>query len=292
MPGIEKPDISTVIITCNSAHFIRRCLVSVYAQEIGGREVIVVDNGSHDATADFIRAQYPEVVLIKNQHNLGACKARNQGIGLARGEWVLTLDCDIVLDRVFFMRLTDALTGLSPEVGMLQPKILNADQATVYSAGILLSPLKRFYDIGRGRPDGAAFKSSRYIYGACAASAVYRRAMLEDIKERTGYFDERFFFLVEDVDVACRARQKGWKALFCPEVVCFHDGNSSLTNAPMRQYLSWRNRRLFLAKQKPRIFTQVMLCVCYDSWRLAFLFLVNPYVRRALRNHGLRVLFS
>jgi len=282
-------NISTVIVTHNSAHFIRRCLVSVYAQELCCQEVIVVDNGSRDATADFIKTHYPGVVLIENQNNLGACKARNQGIEVARGEWILTLDCDVMLERTFFMRLADTAAGLPGEVGMLQPKILNADQETIYSAGILLSGLRRFYDIGRGRLDGAAFKEARYIYGACAASAAYRRAMLNDTKEPTGYFDERFFFLVEDVDISCRAQQKGWRALFCPEAVCFHDGNSSLTGAPMRQYLSWRNRRLFLAKQRIPVFTKAIRYACYDFWRLIFLFFANPYVRRALRSPGLDV---
>jgi len=74
--------------------------------------------------------------------------------------------------------------------------------------------------------------------------------MLWELKEETGYFDERFFFLVEDVDLAWRAQKKGWKALFYPKGVCYHSGNSSRTNGKLRQYFCFRNRYLMILKNE------------------------------------------
>jgi fructose-bisphosphate aldolase/2-amino-3,7-dideoxy-D-threo-hept-6-ulosonate synthase len=56
--------------------------------------IIVVDNGSRDGTVEFIKKHYPRVLLIENKQNLGACKGRNQGIEVSKGEWILFLDCD------------------------------------------------------------------------------------------------------------------------------------------------------------------------------------------------------
>jgi GT2 family glycosyltransferase len=82
--------------------------------------------------------------------------------------------------------------------------------------------------------------------------------MLEDIKEKTGFFDERFFFLVEDVDLSWRAQKIGWKAKFIPEMVCYHAGNSSGYDKSFRQYLCFRNRRYMVAKNE-NIFGKIKL---------------------------------
>lgn len=105
------------------------------------------------------------------------------------------------------------------------------------------------------------------------AAALYKRKMLEEIKEDNGYFDERFFFLVEDVDLAWRAQRRGWKTIFCPEAVCYHFGNSSGYDKKIRQYLCFRNRLLLISKNE-RIFGKIKLIplfFIYDLPRLLFL---------------------
>ena len=89
--------LSVIVLTFNSIKFIKPCLDSVFSQGYKDFEVIIVDNGSSDGTGGFIKDNYPQVALIENNENLGAAKARNQGIERARGDWVLTLDCDVVL---------------------------------------------------------------------------------------------------------------------------------------------------------------------------------------------------
>ena len=88
-------EISIVIITFDSERYIKSCLDSIWSQDYRDFEVIIVDNGSQDGTVDFIKENYLHCILIENKENLGACKARNQGIKIAQGKWILTLDCDI-----------------------------------------------------------------------------------------------------------------------------------------------------------------------------------------------------
>lgn len=264
--------ISIVIITFNSKFFIRECLDSLFSQGgVQDFEVIVVDNGSSDGTPGLLKANYPRAVLIENNLNLGACKARNQGIERSKGEWVLTLDCDVILEKDFLKSAVEFL-GLSdnPSLGMLQPKVLFEDGKTIYSCGIFLSWLRRFHDLGKGRKDSAKFNNPKSIFGTCSAAAFYRRKMLEEIRESTGYFDERFLFLVEDVDLSWRGQRKGWKAVYYPQSKCFHCGNSSKTEKKLRQYLCLRNRWFMLKKNEGviSILIRMPFYLIYDFPRL------------------------
>jgi len=276
--------ISAIILTLNSMGFIESCLDSVFKQDSTEVEIIIVDNASKDNTIDFIKENYPKINLIVNKENLGAAKARNQGIERARGEWILTLDCDIILEKDFISKILNITKNLSPKVGMIQPKILKSNRKTIFSTGISLSFLKRFYDIGKDIKDLGQFNKPKYVFGVCSASAPYSRKMLEEIKESTGYFDERFFFLVEDVDLAWRAQRKGWKALYYPEAISYHDGNSSSLNKSLRQFLCWRNRKFMLKKYRLNRFKLTIVYLFYDLPRAVFLFLFNSHVRNAILN--------
>jgi len=99
------PEVSIIILTFNSIRFIKPCLDSIFAQDYPAPEVIIVDNGSKDNTVSFIKQNYPQVILIENKENLGACKARNQAIEVAKGRWILTLDCDIILKEDFLKKI-------------------------------------------------------------------------------------------------------------------------------------------------------------------------------------------
>ena len=274
--------ISIIILTFNSTKYIKSCLDSLFAQDYQDFEIIIVDNGSKDGTPHLIKENYPQVRLIQNKENLGACKGKNQGIDIAKGSWILTLDCDVILERNFLKNIAEFIKGKEERLGMVQPKILNIDKKTIYSCGIYLSKLRRFYDIGRDRVDNGQFNTSKYIFGACSAAALYNRQMLEEIKEDTGYFDERFFFLVEDVDLSWRAQRNGWKVIFYPKAVCYHFGNSSKTDNKLRQFLCFRNR-YFTIKKNMSLMGRLKLFVLsfwYEICRFFYLLFTNRYIIR------------
>jgi len=275
--------ISVVILTYNSASYIKPCLDSVYMQSHQGFEVIVVDNGSKDKTVNLIKEIYPQVILIENKNNLGACKGRNQGIEAAHGEWIVTLDCDIILKNNFLCEIVKIIKRAPKVAGIIQPKIMNAHKNTIFSAGIYVSFLRRFHDIGKNEIDSAKFSKEKDVFGACSAAAAYKRDMLEAVREVNGYFDERFFFLFEDVDLSWRAQKKDIKALFCPNAVCYHHGNSSQTSERIRQYLSLRNRYFTLLKNDCPL-RIILSFIFYDLPRFLYILITNPYALRAIND--------
>jgi GT2 family glycosyltransferase len=271
--------LSVVILTCNSQEYIQACLDSVFRQDTRGIEVVIIDNASSDKTLEIIKGYFPRVTLIENSKNLGASKARNQGIECSSGDWILALDSDVVLGDGFFEKFNLVRRGFSGDTGMIQPNVLNKDGKILYSQGIYLSAFRRFHDLNRGRSKDGVGTARKKIIGPCSAAAFYRRSMLDKLKERTGYFDERFFFLVEDVDLAWRAQRAGWKVLFCPQMECLHTGNSSGTDPKFRQYLSFRNRHWMIAKNEDfwgRVKTYA-LCAPYELARGLFMAIFNKY---------------
>jgi len=272
--------LSIVILAYNSQKYIKACLNSVFSQSAKDIEVIVVDNASTDGTQALVREGYPRVRLIENRSNLGASRARNQGIECSVGEWILAMDSDVVLENDF-IRNYELAKGLFPEdLGMIQPNVLNRDGTKIYSQGIRLSVFRRFHDLNHGKPRNFVSSIEGKIIGPCSAAAFYRRSMLDALREVTGYFDERFFFLVEDVDLAWRAQRAGWKVLFNPQMVCSHTGNGSSTDKKLRQYLCFRNRYLMIAKNDTILERIVifMISLPYEIMRCAYLAVSNKYL--------------
>src|SRR4051794_16368414 len=120
-----RPDVSIVIAALNSRLDLEVCLASIGAGGASTIETIVVDNGSSDGTIELLGRKYPEVRIVANAVNLGHCRAINQGLRVATGEFALVLDADTVL-------CPDALEHLlafvrdHADVAVVAPRMLNA----------------------------------------------------------------------------------------------------------------------------------------------------------------------
>src|ERR1700726_870183 len=93
----DKERVSVTIVTYNSGRFIKRCLESVLAQRYPNKEIIVIDNASTDGTVDILEQFEDRCQIIYNDENIGFAAAQNQAISLSSGEWVLTLNPDVLL---------------------------------------------------------------------------------------------------------------------------------------------------------------------------------------------------
>src|ERR1700731_4693548 len=100
--------VSVTIVTYNSGRFIRRCLESVLAQKYPLREIIVIDNASTDGTIDILEQFEDRCQVYYNDENAGFAAAQNQAIAMSSGEWVLTLNPDVLLLPNFIQALVDA----------------------------------------------------------------------------------------------------------------------------------------------------------------------------------------
>lgn len=220
--------VSITIVTYNSAKFIARCIESVLSQSHLNTEIIIVDNASADCTREVLEPFEGTCTVVYNSENIGFAAAQNQAIRLARGEWILTLNPDMLLTPTFVEALLQA-GRLDPEVGTVCGKLLtmSADYSlpphpVVDSTGIYFNPMLRHLDRGSQEADNGHYLNYEYVFGATAAAALYRRSMIEDISISGEFFDPDFFVYREDADVAWRAQLMGWRCLYTPHARAYH----------------------------------------------------------------------
>jgi len=220
--------VSVTVVTHNSGPFIGRCLDAVFRQEYEALEVIVVDNASQDDSRRVLGQYQDRIRLIENSRNTGFAAAQNQAIAASRGEWILTLNPDVLLQPTFIARLVEA-GGLDHRVGSVCCKLLRLQRnftipsaPRIDSTGIYFTRAIRHFDRGWNEPDDGQYDQTEYVFGACAAAALYRREMIAAISLDDGFFDPDFFTYREDADVAWRAQLFGWRCIYAPQAVAHH----------------------------------------------------------------------
>jgi GT2 family glycosyltransferase len=226
-----KDFVSVTIVTYNSGRFIKRCLESVLAQKYLNKEIIVVDNASTDGTIDILEQFEDRCRIVYNDENIGFAAAQNQAIRMSGGDWVLTLNPDVLLLPNFIQALVDA--GLMhPRIGTVCGKLLAIlanfdlpDKPLVDSTGIYFTPMLRHLDRGSQEVDNGHYLNHEYVFGATAAAALYRREMIEDVSIDDEFFDSDFFVYREDADVAWRAQLFGWRCMYTPHARGYHVRN-------------------------------------------------------------------
>src|SRR6202522_4194656 len=213
--------VSVTIVTFNSGRFIKRCLESVLAQRYANKEIIIIDNASTDGTADILEQFVDHFRVVYNDENIGFAAAQNQAIRMSAGEWVLTLNPDVLLLPNFIQALADS-GQVDPKIGSVCGKLLTIrasfdlpDKQLVDSTGIYFTPMLRHLDRGSQEVDNGHYLNFEYVFGATAAAALYRRKMIEDISIMGEFFDSDFFVYREDADVA-------WRCLYTPLARGYH----------------------------------------------------------------------
>lgn len=223
--------VSVTIVTYNSGRFIKRCLESVLSQRYPNREIIVIDNASTDGTVDILEHFEDRCRIIYNDENIGFAAAQNQAIAISRGDWILTLNPDVLLLPNFIQALVDA-GNIHPKIGTVCGKLLAIlasfdlpDKPLVDSTGIYFTPMLRHLDRGSQQVDNGHYLNHEYVFGATAAAALYRRSMIDDISIDGEFFDPDFFVYREDADVAWRAQLLGWRCIYTPHARAYHVRN-------------------------------------------------------------------
>src|SRR5579884_3307735 len=223
--------VSVTIVTYNSGRFIRRCLESVLEQKYRDKEIIVIDNASTDGTIDILEQFEDRCTIVYNDENIGFAAAQNQAIAMSSGEWVLTLNPDVLLLPGFIQSLVDA-GSIDSGAGTVCGKLLTIlatfdlpDKPLVDSTGIYFTPMLRHLDRGSQEVDNGHYLNYEYVFGATAAAALYRREMIDDVSIDGEFFDPDFFVYREDADVAWRAQLLGWRCVYTPHARGYHVRN-------------------------------------------------------------------
>lgn len=229
-------DLSVIIVNWNTASMTLECLESLYANTAACRvEVIVVDNGSQDGSADRIIQTFPNVTLIRNRDNRGFAAASNQGIETAQGGYLLLLNSDTIVCDGVLERLIACLDD-HPEVGIVGPRLVDGEGRLQLSArkfptlrSALFEALHLHMLFPRSRVfgdqllswwDHRAERSVDFVEGS---SLLVRRVVVDQI----GLLDTGYFMYSEDVDWCWRARRAGWTVAYLPEASIIHLGGGS-----------------------------------------------------------------
>jgi N-acetylglucosaminyl-diphospho-decaprenol L-rhamnosyltransferase len=288
-----KSDVSIVIVTHNSQSVIERCLTAL-AGNLGrlSAEVIVVDNASTDETSRIL-ANYPGVIVVENEANVGFAGACNLGIRMSTGRQVLLLNPDAFVTTGALERLVDGL-NLFPDVGLAGPTFRSAQGSmrpalerppSIGGMFFRLTPLRYLRQLRRQppwrpRPDTPVVTG--YLIGA---GLLIRRKVLEDI----GGFDEGYFLYWEDMEYARRALAHGWKLLWVSDAIIRHERGGSSANVASgeRHWLSLVGaRRYFEAAWRPTWFPLVW--AIFKVLHIANLLLVCCEGALKALIHGLR----
>lgn len=246
--------VTVLVVNWNRKELLRNCLNSLILQDlnIAGRkvelEVIVIDNSSSDGSQAMVKQEFTQVSLIENKVNRGFCAANNQGIAVARGEFIALLNNDAEACPGWVTELLKALDG-RPEFGMAASKIVSWDNARrIDKVGHLIYPDGQNGGRGAGEIDRGQFENMEEVLWPDGCAAMYRKAMLDKI----GGFDEDLFAYADDAELGLRARIAGWKCLYMPKAVVRHHRGATLGRGnPNRIRLIERNRILLAAKLFP-----------------------------------------
>jgi GT2 family glycosyltransferase len=262
----DKLKVSVIIVSYNTKDLLKRCFDSVRDSAGGVNfEIIVVDNGSKDGSAEFIKNEFPGLTLIQSSVNLGFAKANNLGYKRSSGEYIVMLNSDAFLVGEALAVSVD-LMDRQPEVGLAGGRLIGEDGSWqpsarsfpgIWNEFLTLSGLAGRYRQSRifGRPDMTYIDQNQDI--SCdwvpGAFTIIRRAVIEE----SGFFDERFFLYYEEVDLCRRIKKSGWKIAYWPAVTTIHLGGVSagtfsrkLVSKTGKQMGLWRLQSQYLYYRK------------------------------------------
>ena len=243
-------DYSFIIVSWNTKTYLRQCLDSIRADSEGlDVEVIVVDNLSSDGSAEMVQEEYPWVVLIRNDTNVGFARANNQAIAISSAKYLCLVNSDVVIHPGCLHQMKDFLDS-NPKIGLAGPKVLNADgtlQASCRETPTLRSVLYRAAALDTVFPRSSTFgahfmthwgyddiRDVGILSGCCWFA---RRVAVEEV----GVLNETFFMYAEDMDWCLRFHRGGWSVMFNPAASITHYGGASSSR---------QQKRFFVEKQR------------------------------------------
>lgn len=229
--GADKVRLSIIIVTWNIRDVLRDCLESLFREDLGiNYEVILVENGSKDGTVEMLEQDFPLVNVIRNKENRGFPKANNQGIEVARGDYVLLLNSDtIITDPAIFPRWVTFMDD-NPDAGLSGCRLVFRDGthqvgdagyrpslATLTAHNFFLNRL--FPNFFKGLLVSYLKSPGRMeVDWICGADLMVRRSIIPE----TGPLDENIFIYAEDVEWGCRIRSFGYKGYYLPDLELIH----------------------------------------------------------------------
>ena len=251
--------ISVIIVNYNVEYFLEQCLNSTFkALEKVNGEVYVVDNNSIDGSVEMVREKFPQVHLIANKENTGFSKANNQAMRIAKGEYVLLLNPDTVVEEDTFIKCIDFMDS-HPEAGGLGVRMVDGKGIFLpESKRGLPTPAAAFFKIfGISRLFPKSRRFSKYHLGYLnefetneidVLSGAFM-LMRKETLDKVGLLDEAFFMYGEDIDLSYRILLGGYKNYYFPETKIIHYKGESTKKSSVNYVFVFYNAMVIFAKK-------------------------------------------
>lgn len=280
---------STIIIpNYNGMKYIEKCLASLEGEPA---HILVVDNGSTDGSPEVVAKKFPQVQLLRLDHNYGFCGAVNRGIEQCETTYVILLNNDTEAEKGFVRALekplqknTGIFSGSAQMLNLHHPELID-------DAGDYYCALGWAFALGKDKPK-QEYQKMRNIFAACGGAAIYRREIFDEI----GLLDENHFAYLEDIDLGYRARIHGYHNIYIPEAVVYHAGSGSSGSRynEFKVDLTSKNSVYLIYKNMPLLLILLNLPLLIAGFGIKTLFFIRKgyggnYIRGLWRGAALCV---
>ena len=280
------------LVVLNGEKYIRHCLDAILAQTYPHEliELNILDNSSTDNTKSIIATynqrlttnDFAKFFLLESKKNLGVWPGQEELLKHTTGKYIVALCVDVLMDKDFIKNSVEIMER-DEKIGALQPKIYKYDlspngyslSSIIDTCGFQIFRSRRVVNIGHGEEDHGQYDNLGEIFAVEGAVPVFRREALENCRidilypiSRIPYseiVDHDYFWYGDDLDLAWRMRLFGWKEVFAPNVIAWHDRQTTKSvrkgwldyflRVPVRRQipikkrrLDWRNLRWTLVK--------------------------------------------
>lgn len=230
LPPVREPDVSIIIPVFNNLHYTRQCITSLMTTvDDTAAEIIVVDNGSTDGTADYLRQIADAVRTVSLPQNLGFAKGCNAGARSARGRYLVFLNNDTLVQPRWLRELVDCIER-DPAIGVVGNLQIFPETNKVQQAGIVCGAGKQVFsiynnDLSADHPAVNKPREFQFLAGSCLLIEA-------ELFLQVGEFDEGYLNSCEDVDLCMKVRAAGRKVFYCPQSRIYHFESKSVSGHP------------------------------------------------------------
>ena len=251
--------LSIVIVNYNVKYFLEQALHSVRKAVNGiDAEVFVVDNHSVDGSCEMVKRKFPEVILIENKENTGFSKANNQAIHLSKGEYILLLNPDTVVEEDCFSKTIEFMDK-TPDAGALGVKMIDGKGHFLpESKRGLPTPKVAFYKMfGFATVFPKSKRFGQYHLGYLDKNNIHAVEVLagafmllrKSVLDKIGLLDEDYFMYGEDIDLCYRISKSGYKNYYFPNTTIIHyKGESTKKTSINYVFIFYRAMNTFAQK--------------------------------------------
>jgi len=213
----ENPLISVIVLNYNAGELLLNCIESVKKSSYKNLEIIVVDNISTDKSQKTCKEKHPDIKLIQNDENFGYCEGNNIGIREAKGDYIIILNPDTIVESNWIEELTSAYNKFGE--GLYQPKILSLDKTEILqSTGNMLHIFGFGFAKDKGKNDNLVktdIEKIGYASGTCLFTS-------KKVLDKIGLLDSFLFLYHDDLDLGWRAAQLGIYSFYVPISIIYH----------------------------------------------------------------------